>query len=223
MAIGKHAARALADAGAIQRLRPGQALPRRSAPNASFYIVREGVLAAAIDLPGKRRSLVAFYYPGQLIAGMSSHDIASDVLAITHAEVRRVEQHTLERLVAADTAAALAVIAAIDRHAESIKAHCAMLVRLTGEERVASFLVEAAMHLGRRVGKHIEMQLPIRRGEIADYLGLNADTVSRIFSRLRKARIIEFNGRSAMCIVDWPRLRELSPLPPRWSQGPMGP
>ena len=211
-ALGPQAASLLGDAGTIQRLRPGQTLRRANNPNVASYVVRQGVLATTLDLPGGRRSLLGFHYPGELVASMPSRRIDSSLLATTNVEVRRLGPETVERLLAGNVSAAMGLIAAMHRQAERVSLHCATLARLNSEERLATFLVELAVHIGQRIAGRVDVSLTVGREDIADYLGLNADTVSRIFSKLRKDRVIEFDGRSLLHILDWPQLCTLSPF-----------
>ena len=58
----------------------------------------------------------------------------------------------------------------------------------------------------------IAFELPLSRYSIADYLSLNADTISRTFSSLSAARIIERRGRFQIVVRDWPALLEKCPM-----------
>ena len=72
-------------------------------------------------------------------------------------------------------------------HAEN---HMLLLGRKTSLERVAAFLVE----MDRRLAAASVMPLPMSRRDIADYLGLTLETVSRALSRLHELGIIDFIG-----------------------------
>lgn len=90
--------------------------------------------------------------------------------------------------------------------------HAIALGRLTGEERVASGLVEMALFLGRRVGNGYTFEMPMSRRDLADYLALNPDTLSRIVSRFKARRLIANPGRRHMIIADFDGLAALTPL-----------
>jgi CRP-like cAMP-binding protein len=83
---------------------------------------------------------------------------------------------------------------------------------LSGEQRVASFLIELALRLGTPGGSGISFDLPLSRTDIADHLALNADTLSRIMSRLKTRGLIAQTGRTRAVIPDWTRLCELTPV-----------
>ena len=68
--------------------------------------------------------------------------------------------------------------------------HLLVLGRQNAIERVAAFLVDMTV----RQGGLNEVELPMSRQDIGDYLGLTIETVSRIFSRLRGKGIIKLRG-----------------------------
>ena len=57
------------------------------------------------------------------------------------------------------------------------------------------------------------VSLPLSREDIADYLGLNAETVSRLLSRLKKAGTVTFLSPTEFLITDMSKLEERLPLP----------
>lgn len=78
-----------------------------------------------------------------------------------------------------------------------------LLGRKTAEERVASFLLHVAQKLQTRGCRRDEgFELPLARTDIADYIGLTVETVSRQITNLRKADILEFSGSKHVTRVD---------------------
>ena len=73
-----------------------------------------------------------------------------------------------------------------------------LLGRKTAEERVASFLLEMV----DRAGGDDAVELPMSRYEIADYLGLTVETVSRTFTQFRKAGIIALESVHRVRLLD---------------------
>ena len=87
-----------------------------------------------------------------------------------------------------------------------------MLGSLTGEQRVASFLVSTGLRQGRVVSNRCALRLPMLRADIADYLSLNADTLSRITSDLQDHGLLASQGRHLVHILDWRGLCDRAPL-----------
>ena len=70
-----------------------------------------------------------------------------------------------------------------------------LLARRTAESRLASFLVSLSKRLGSRGFSKTEFNLVMSRHDIANYLGLAAETVSRLISKFQEAGILEVNRR----------------------------
>jgi CRP/FNR family transcriptional regulator len=87
-----------------------------------------------------------------------------------------------------------------------------MLGSLTGEQRVASFLVSSGLRQSRVASNRCTLRLPMLRADIADYLSLNPDTLSRITSELQNHGLIATQGRHQVHILDWRGLCDRAPL-----------
>ncbi len=84
------------------------------------------------------------------------------------------------------------------------------LGRKSAAEKVASFLYLIAANIDPETadqGKRIRFELPLKRADIADFLGLTIETVSRQITRLRKAGIIELEQNRLLVVPDMGRLR----------------
>ncbi|MBU3029579.1 transcriptional regulator FnrL [Paracoccus marinaquae] len=89
-----------------------------------------------------------------------------------------------------------------------------LLGRKTAREKIASFIAiiarrEASMHM-RSPGGRTEIELPLTREAMADYLGLTLETVSRQVNALKRDGIIELHGKRGVVLPDFARLVEES-------------
>ena len=83
-----------------------------------------------------------------------------------------------------------------------------LLGRMTAEERVATFLLHVAEKMKNVSCKgQTSFDLPLSRADIADYIGLTLETVSRQMSRLKRDGIIQIAGTKHITFVDEDRLR----------------
>ena len=91
-----------------------------------------------------------------------------------------------------------------------------LLGRKTAAEKVASFLhmiarrtpmIGCAHHNG---GDDIRFQMPLSRSEIADYLGLTIETVSRQIGRLKSDGVLQLHATREFSVLDMQRLAEVS-------------
>ncbi len=206
------AMQSLFNSGVTQRLRKRQQMLVDGTTDQCLFHVQQGLLATALHIAGDRRCLLELHYPGDIISSDRFQRQGLRVFALTQSQVQRLPVAQVERQMSGEASAFRPLIHIVTRQAEQARLHCALLTRLSGEERLATFLMQLATRLGQRVADRISVPLAISREDIADYLGLNADTVSRIFTRFRKARLIEFHGRSDFEILNWPQLCEISPF-----------
>lgn len=90
-----------------------------------------------------------------------------------------------------------------------------LLGRKSAEEKVASFLLMVARRMQTigckaAVAGSTRFELPLARAEIADFLGLTIETVSRQFTRLKVDKVITLEGSRTIVVIDMPRLQAIS-------------
>jgi CRP/FNR family transcriptional regulator, nitrogen fixation regulation protein len=126
--------------------------------------------------------------------------------AVIKTTVHFIRRRTLETAAEGNTVVARNLLGMTTSNLEHAENHMLLLGRKTSLERVAAFLLEMDRRLtGARV-----MALPMSRQDIADYLGLTLETVSRALSRLHQAGLLDFNGHKQREIVLRDRQRLVS-------------
>lgn len=85
-----------------------------------------------------------------------------------------------------------------------------LLERKTPMEKIASFLLEVSARQRYRGHPSSPVVLPMSRGDIADYLGLTVETVSRCFTRLKGSRSIGLPEPASVALLDRERLHDLA-------------
>jgi CRP/FNR family transcriptional regulator, anaerobic regulatory protein len=195
------------------RLRRGQTVALTLDGHEAAFMVRSGALMLDLALPGTMRQVIDLLLPGDVVrSSFAPQDANARLVSVSATEVWRIRWSTLKRLAGEDPALTLfletALAAQMARHA----IHVATIGRLSGEQRVATVLTELALRSGNPAqAGEIAFDLPFSRRDIADYLGLNPDTLSRIISNLRKAGILARSERSRTVVRDFPALAALSP------------
>ncbi len=84
------------------------------------------------------------------------------------------------------------------------------LGRKSAVEKVASFLFLLATHIDPEITSHdksVTLELPMKRSDIADFLGLTIETISRQLTNLRKRGLIDIQDRRTVIITDIDRLK----------------
>jgi CRP/FNR family transcriptional regulator len=118
----------------------------------------------------------------------------------------------LEALAAAEPAVRRYLDAAITGRIARQAIHAVSLGQFDCEQRVATLLIELALRTARpSPGAGVTFEMPFSRKDIADYLGLNPDTLSRVVSRLKTAGLIGHPVRSRIMVRDLAALAARSP------------
>ena len=203
---------AIGSQAAILRTRRGQTLALSFDGGETAFIVRSGVLTLQVTLPDSSRQIVAMLFPG---------DVFRSSFAPPHAEAALVAAGAGRGLADAACRARQARRdrSAITRYLEQAVAsqlarqaiHAATLGQFDCEQRVATLFVELALRTGVSSASGVAFELPFNRKDIADYLGLNPDTLSRIMSRLKAAGLIGHSERNRAVVRDFPALAARSP------------
>jgi CRP/FNR family transcriptional regulator len=182
-----------------------------------IYVLERGCVTLDSVLPDDRRQVLLILYPGEMI----SRDAAPPMRRIV---LTAMLPSVLTRLPAAResagdgiatnvaTGSASGPSRAIAKLLARASLHTLMIGRLSGEERLSSLLIEIALYLGTPVAGGYTVELPLKRDDMADYLALNPDTLSRMLSRLKSRNLISLPTRQRVIIKDFAALAKLSPL-----------
>lgn len=207
------ALRLLLEAGVTVRARRRQRLAPALDQQEVLYGVRSGMLLLSSTLPGKRREHLTILYPGDVFRTAFAPPIPDiSLTAATAVEVSRLRWSAAEQLALNDSGVGRYLARATAALLQRQTMHIAAIGALSGEERAASFLVDVALRLGTAAGDGVAFELPLTRSDIADHLSLNADTLSRIMSRLKSSGIFHTAGRRRVVISDWHGLCALTPI-----------
>jgi CRP/FNR family transcriptional regulator, anaerobic regulatory protein len=176
---------------------------------ASFYNVLGGVLRLYKLLPDGRRQIVGFALPGDFL-GMTTagrHGFSAD--AIGPVRICQFSKASFARF-AQDRANLLRRINELAvRELNQARDHMVLLGRRSAEEKVATFLVGWRDRLLPLRGPSEMVPLPMSRQDIADYLGLTIETVSRTFTKLEREGVIEIVP-GGVCLLDAARAEALA-------------
>lgn len=196
--------------GGPARWKKRQILFRAGDPMGPFFKIRSGVVAVSRVLDDGRRQIVALRAPGDCIGYLEENGLyVFEGHALTDVEACIFDRRLFDAYAAkhADLAAATAeTLAAALRQA----GHAMMVLgQLKSTERLAHFLIEIdALYRDRGVSGQ-SLSLFMSRGEIADYLGLTLETVSRAFGKLKKRGIIRLVESDEVVILDREKLCEI--------------
>jgi CRP/FNR family transcriptional regulator, nitrogen fixation regulation protein len=162
-----------------------------------IYQVIEGAVRTHKLLPDGRRQIGAFHLPGDIFGLVNGDFHRFTAEAIVDTTVRLVRRQSLERVAETDPAILRSLRTMTSANLEHVENHVLLLGRNTARERVAAFLVEMK---GRLTAAGV-IALPMTRRDIADYLGLTFETVSRMFNAFERKGYLRFLDRMQRQVV----------------------
>lgn len=168
------------------------------------YMVVSGAVRTTRLLSDGRRQVGSFYYPGDLV-GLETGDIHRFSAEALSDSVLLVVKRSALKAFAGDEAVDRAIWEATRRELERTQEHLLVLGRKTACEKVASFLMDLAEREGGE-----QISLPMGRQDMADYLGLTIETVSRMLTQLQGASVVEFDGCRRFRVKRWDALERLA-------------
>jgi CRP-like cAMP-binding protein len=150
-------------------------------PAEYLYKVISGTIRAYKVLNDGRRQIGAFYLPGDMFGFEIGDEHTFSAEAIGDSKVFVIKRSAIVALAARDTEVARQLWAMTAAELQRAQDHVMLLIK-SAQERVAGFLLEMA----KRSTASTEVDLPMSRQDIADYLGLTIETVSRTLTQLEK-------------------------------------
>lgn len=194
-----------------QRLRRRQSIAT-TIPDTT-YIVRSGFVTAEHASMPCGPMMVELLYPGDIIAPcLQPLRPAVTYTTMTPTELLRIGTSTLRTEMAHDPALSDFILQRLNLQRARMQLHISMLGGLSSVERVAALLLQAAYHLGTANGGSVSLDMPLTRAEVAEYLALNADTLSRIMARLVRENVLARTSRAQFTIRNMDALKALCPL-----------
>jgi CRP/FNR family nitrogen fixation transcriptional regulator len=155
-------------------------------PAEFVYQVVRGAVRTTRYLEDGRRQVGAFHLPQDIFGFEAGDTYRFTVEAIVDTEVRLVKRSALETAISKDMRAARALWTLTSAHLEKLQDQVLLLGRKSALERVAAFLLEMV----QRKPNGGAVDLPMSRNDIADYLGLTIETVSRTLTQLERTKAI---------------------------------
>lgn len=167
-----------------------------------LFQVMAGTLRAAKLLPDGRRHITNFLVPGDLFGFTNNGHYLETVEAIDDVTLIRCARERFERIARCNLQMGYRLYSALGDALFETDEHLLLLARKSAEERIATFLLWIAQRASKldRHGKR-EIVLRMSRNDIADYLGLSTETVSRTFTRLGRQKVISVSSRGRVTLA----------------------
>jgi CRP/FNR family transcriptional regulator, anaerobic regulatory protein len=191
---------------ATETFSAGEALFWEGDPAGQIFDVLEGVLRVYRIMPDGRRAIMGFIHPGDVLGVSFQNRYLFTAEAVTEVKVRRFARGRFFSLINETAALRPQLFAILCDEMSAAQDQMLLLGRKNAEERVVSFLF--TIHRKSAVGADI--QLPMTRLDMADFLGLTMETVSRTMTSLARRGLIAMGARHTVTLRKLSVLREIA-------------
>ncbi|MEJ2818050.1 MULTISPECIES: helix-turn-helix domain-containing protein [unclassified Caulobacter] len=165
---------------------PGETIFDEGQPADRVYQLISGSVRTCRILRDGRRQIEAFHFPGDVFGLESGEAYRAAAQTLSPALVRVMPRTALEALARERGDVARRLLELATESLRRCQDHVLMLGRRTACERVAALLLD----LAERTGAHALLDVPMTRQDMADYLGLTIETVSRTFTQFQHDGLI---------------------------------
>ena len=174
------------------------------------YQVEVGHVCIFKMMSDGRRQVIDFAYPGDTIALGAIGEHSADAMATTRTLVRCLPITALRQVMKSDARLGIKLYEAMSRELLAARELLFTVTQRTATERVAAFLIALSRRNERNGQDADEFVLPMTRNDIADFLGLTIETVSRTFTKLRINGLIDLAQSVLVTILDHEALAGLA-------------
>ena len=185
------------------KLSQGQTLFHEGDPAARVFTVTVGTLKLYTLLPDGRRQITGFMFPGDFLGISLDEEHAVSAEALEEVQLCWFPRGRFGEFVDGHPAMERQLYCLAAHELAAARQQMVLLGRKTALERLATFFMYL-LERAERTGEEGQgcFDLPMSRSDIADYLGLTKETVSRIFTQLRATRLIRLVERDRVRILD---------------------
>ncbi len=190
----------LRDVGKVRNFEKGDALFWEGDDNDYLHIILSGVVRGSKVLSDGRRQICRFAFAGEMLEYSRQAHYPYTAEAITPIRAIAVPRYVLDRSMNRTPCVRRLLMQVVLDELQATRDQVLALGRLSATEKVAYFLQTLARHL-----EHDEdgaFDVPMSRLDIADYLGLTIETVSRVIGRLKRSGKISLTSSNRIVIND---------------------
>ena len=193
---------ALIGAGTLVSFDREAVIYHEAEPAEHVYWLEAGIVRASRLLPQGYRQLVAFLWPGDLFGLSENGRYLSSLEAVTAISLYRVPLAALEAVLHADARLALDLAIRTAHELRVAQGHILCLGQMNVPRRVSRFLLDCAERPDLFDRASSRLMLPMKRQDMADYLGTSVEAVARALTRLERLGLIRRLARRDVAIPD---------------------
>lgn len=171
--------------------------------------ITEGIVKIYKLLGDGRQQIVSLGFPGDMLGNIIDAEYSYFAESVGETKVCLYQVARIHNFADSNPEIYRSILSKTNEQLGHAREWLLLLGRKTAQEKIASFLLLLAENHKENTDDNA-FKVPLKRQEIADFLGLTIETVSRHFSNLKSKQLIrEFAGHY-LTIVDYPALKDLS-------------
>ena len=182
----------------------------QSDPSDYLFNITEGNVKIYQLLDDGRIQIIGFLYPGDFFGTYKNHKYNYSAEAIGNLKTCAFEQKTLDKFMDQNHVLAKELLNQTSYELTLAQDRMTVLGKLNAVERIAKFLINISNQRKRIGWQSNPISLSMTRQDIADYLGLTIETISREFTKLKTKNIIKIISSKQMFLNDVKKLEEIA-------------
>lgn len=169
----------------------------QSAPYRACFAIRSGAVKTSIITESGQEQVTGFYMPGEIVGldSLGREHYASTAKALERTSVCEFPAEKLEELTGKLPELQHHMYHLMSQEIQNSQQLAMLLSKHTAEERIANLLLSLSTRFQRRRMSGTHFSLPMARNDIANFLGLAVETVSRVFTRFQNQGLVAAHGR----------------------------
>jgi CRP-like cAMP-binding protein len=185
----------------LRQLKPHQHAFYEGDPESHVYRISDGIVRLYKLLGDGRRQIISFRFPGDLIGFEPDEERSYSAEAVTDVTLQCLPASVAHRRVREEAQYSSELLGILSAELAEARHQLVVLNRRSALEKVAAFILD----LCRRKGQS-RLKLELGRGDMADFLGLTIETVSRTLTKLRRQKVIDLPQAHLLLVLDMERL-----------------
>ena len=197
--------------GGTAYLQEGQPLFHEGDAASQVFNITKGALKLYKLLPDGRRQIMGFMFPGDFLGITIDDEHAFSAEALESTQACRFPRQRFDEFVESRPAMERELYRLAAHELAAAQSQMVLLGRKSASERLATFFLDLLARREKMSGKtHAHVDLPMSRSDIADYLGLTKETVSRVLAQLKSKRLIRLAALNRIEVLDRDALQALA-------------
>ncbi|HHY74881.1 MAG TPA: Crp/Fnr family transcriptional regulator [Bacillus bacterium] len=188
----------------------GEMVFRADAPSEHLYIVHKGQVKIYRLAESGKEQLIRIMEPGDFmgeLALFTNESLTSYAEAISDTEICAIHKSDMREMLLSNPSISLKILEVFSKRLNDAEKNIESFSSQDSEQRLANYLIElASVEPGQLPNVPLEITLPISKKDLASYLGITRETLSRRLSSLQEQGIIKQTGQRKITILDFDSL-----------------